>query len=264
MIKFLKLGGSLITDKTVKQSARNTILDRLAVEIAAAIHDNPDTIWLFGHGSGSFGHYTASEFSTQNGFNSSDELAGFVEVWRDARRLNRIVLDTLSMRGLPVIHFPPSAFLTASNRSIKSTFADPIVQAMEQRIIPLVAGDVIFDDVIGGTIFSTEEVFLALSTTIVPDQILLCGLDEGVFADYPENTELIPFLPIDAGITELIKGSSGVDVTGGMQSKVKIMSRFVDEHPTSTVQIFSGLTENTLYQVMCGAHKGTILCKEAS
>ena len=55
-IQFLKLGGSLITDKSRPQTARLDVLERLASEIAQAYHKHPDLSLVIGHGSGSFGH----------------------------------------------------------------------------------------------------------------------------------------------------------------------------------------------------------------
>ena len=39
---FLKLGGSLLTDKTRPQALRGDVLQRLAAEIAAALAERPD------------------------------------------------------------------------------------------------------------------------------------------------------------------------------------------------------------------------------
>ena len=56
---FLKLGGSLLTDKTRPQALRPDVLGRLAGEIAAALAARPALWLLIGHGSGSFGHVAA-------------------------------------------------------------------------------------------------------------------------------------------------------------------------------------------------------------
>ena len=61
MLTFLKLGGSLITDKDSPHTARPEILRRLAEEIAAARQHNPAMQLIIGHGSGSFGHMPAKK-----------------------------------------------------------------------------------------------------------------------------------------------------------------------------------------------------------
>src|SRR5512144_2558166 len=63
-LALLKLGGSLITDKTRPYTARIEKIADLAREIAAAKRTRPDLPLLLGHGSGSFGHTAAKEYAT--------------------------------------------------------------------------------------------------------------------------------------------------------------------------------------------------------
>lgn len=259
MINFLKLGGSLITDKSKEKRVHRRRLDRLAKEAAAAITANPETKWVLGHGSGSFGHFTAAKYQTQRGVISALDWKGFVQVWRDARELNQIVTDALLQAGIPVIHFPASAFLTTRTRLVKTVYADPLIHALSKGLVPLVAGDVIFDHEIGGTIFSTEEILAALSEDITPTRVLLCGLDRGVFADFPKNRQLIPVLRAGSVAFDRIQGSNGVDVTGGMLTKVQLMMDMVQRHPETTVQIFDGIKKDNLLNVMLGSEIGTVI-----
>jgi isopentenyl phosphate kinase len=54
-LHFLKLGGSLITDKNEAHTHRPDVLARLGREIAAALEQDPSIKVVLGHGSGSFG-----------------------------------------------------------------------------------------------------------------------------------------------------------------------------------------------------------------
>ncbi len=112
-LTFLKLGGSVITDKNQPLTARKDVITRLAKEIASARSIRPDLLILLGHGSGSFGHTAARKYGTRQGVRTAGEWIGFAEVWKDARSLNQIVLETLQENGLQVIAFPPSAAVTA-------------------------------------------------------------------------------------------------------------------------------------------------------
>jgi isopentenyl phosphate kinase (EC 2.7.4.-) len=60
---FLKLGGSLITDKTRENAPRLDVIRRLAREISGALATAPPKLVL-GHGSGSFGHAAARKYGT--------------------------------------------------------------------------------------------------------------------------------------------------------------------------------------------------------
>ena len=66
MLTFLKLGGSLITDKRTAQAFRADIASRVAFEIAQALEIAPQPL-IIGHGSGSFGHFPAHAHGTIRG-----------------------------------------------------------------------------------------------------------------------------------------------------------------------------------------------------
>jgi isopentenyl phosphate kinase len=191
-LQFLKLGGSLITDKTRSHTARMDVITRLAEEIARAYKKNPKLRLVLGHGSGSFGHMPAKKFGTRLGVSTGAEWRGFVEVWREAAALNHIVLEALDSAGLPAVAFPPSASVIASNGEVTVWDLEPIQAALKSNLLPVVYGDVVFDRVLGGTILSTEDLFGYLAPQLDPGCILLAGLEPGVWADYPICTRLIP------------------------------------------------------------------------
>ena len=58
---FLKLGGSLITDKTQPYTVRPDKLADLAAQINRSLQTQPSLRLILGHGSGSFGHTAAKE-----------------------------------------------------------------------------------------------------------------------------------------------------------------------------------------------------------
>lgn len=264
MISFLKLGGSLITDKDTPHTARMVTIHRLAAEIREAQKAVPDARFIIGHGSGSFGHVPASRYGTRQGVRTPAEWEGFVEVWRQARDLNQIMLEEFGQAGIPAIAFPPSAFITAAAGKPASVQVEPIKSALQAGLTPIVAGDVIFDSVTGGTIYSTEDVFMALAPLIPPDRVLLCGKDGGVFEDYPACTRILPKLTPAAyhGLNTTIDGSASTDVTGGMREKVELMLQLVADHPQTQVVIFSGLEPGNLYEVMTGTTHGTVIAAD--
>ncbi len=261
---FLKLGGSLITDKTKVSTARVDVITRLADEINLAIRNFPDLQLLIGHGSGSFGHIPAKKYQTRLGVRTPTEWQGFLEVYRQARQLNQIVFDIFTQEGLPVLAFPPSAIIQASNTKLASWNPEPIISALRAGFIPLVNGDVVFDTMIGGTIFSTEDVFLWLSNELPPDEILLCGLEDGVFEDFPHRSRLLSKITLRDRemILPLLQGSTAPDVTGGMLEKVRLMFTMIENHPSMTAQIFSGSKADNLYKALSGSSIGTIIAKD--
>jgi isopentenyl phosphate kinase len=259
---FVKLGGSLITDKNQPRTVRSEILDRLAAEIKAAVQQNPDLHLIIGHGSGSFGHQSAERYNTVQGVQSHRQWLGFVEVWKDARDLNQIVINSLTDAGLPVIAFPPSAWVVSQDRKILHSFEFPVSSALHAGLIPVVQGDVIFDSGLGGTIFSTEDIFFHLAIILHPTRILLAGVESGIWEDFPVRTRIHPkLIPVDELLSN-IKGSDSVDVTGGMKDKVLRMFQILDHDPEIKISIFSGLQPNVLNSALLGNFPGTTLSKE--
>ena len=126
---FLKFGGSLITDKDQAHTPRLDVIHRLAEEVAQARAQSPDLRILLGHGSGSFGHTPARRYNTRAGVSTPAGWTGFAEVWAEARALNQIVVEALVAAGLPVIAFPPSAWVVAKDGSALEWNAAPIRRA---------------------------------------------------------------------------------------------------------------------------------------
>lgn len=261
MIDFLKLGGSLITDKDTPLTARRETIQRLAAEIRQAQREQPDLKLVIGHGSGSFGHHTASQFGTRQGVYTPEEWQGFVEVWHHARMLNHIMLDAFYQAGIPAMAFPPSAILFSRERKPASLQAEPLMAALRAGLTPIVAGDVVFDAEIGGTIFSTEDVFNALATSIHPDWVFLCGKDEGVYEDYPACTHFVPRITPATypRFRQVLSSSASIDVTGGMRDKVESMLELVRHYPETKVLIFSGEHPGALFRTLSGEQHGTII-----
>jgi isopentenyl phosphate kinase len=261
MLYFLKLGGSLITDKNKPSTLRRRVLNRLAQESGEAISQNPSLQLVIGHGSGSFGHVPAKKYNTRLGVNSLSEWKGFAEVWREARRLNDHVVSALVSAGLPVIAFPPSASVFTSDSKIQNWELGPLRSSLSNGLIPVINGDVIFDTILGGTILSTEELFAHLSPILKPNRILLAGLEDGVWEDFPSRKKRIPTItPENMHLIEHHLGkSSAVDVTGGMIRKVKDMLNLVHENPELSILVFSGTKPGRILEALSGNIVGTIV-----
>jgi isopentenyl phosphate kinase len=261
---FLKLGGSLITDKDRPHTARLDVLRRLAKEIKAAQAEHPNLRLILGHGSGSFGHVPASRYGTRKGVSTQEEWNGFVVVWREARALNQLVTESMLDAGLPVIPFPPSATILAHGGQIESWDTTLIKKSLANGIIPLIFGDVAFDSRQGGAILSTEDLFFTLARQLKPDRILLAGIEQGVWADFPQRTNLVKDITLKTylALRPALGGSASTDVTGGMAQKVESMLLLVKEISGLSIDIFSGLPEGSITYTINGQHPGTQICAE--
>jgi isopentenyl phosphate kinase len=276
-LTFLKLGGSLITDKTRPYTPRHETLARLAGEIAHARQVQPDLELIVGHGSGSFGHTPAKEFRTREGLPTPLKLPpnstnlgeekegcywrGFSEVWFQATTLNRLVMEALHVAGVPALALAPVAAVTAENGKVLHWDLGPLKSALQAGLVPVVYGDVVFDSIRGGTILSTEDLFDHLARELHPTRILLAGLEAGVWADFPARTVRVDRITPDSfhELSQAVGASHGADVTGGMESKVRQMLGLVQQIPGLTVHIFSGEVPGNIERALQGEVWGTLV-----
>ena len=272
---FLKLGGSLITDKTQPYTPLLDVMDDLALQIKTALQTHPDLRLVIGHGAGSFGHVPASEYRTRDGLppkstplahrerDESEEnyWKGFAEVWYQASTLNRYVMKALHNAEVRAISLPPSSSVIASDGQVSVWETTPIRMALAEEIVPVIFGDVVFDEIRGGTILSTEDLFMHLAKALNPERLLLAGLEAAVWADFPARTTRIEkitpasFEEVSAGVGK----SHGADVTGGMESKVRQMLDLASASPELTVQIFSGTEPGNIVRALTGEVLGTVI-----
>ena len=225
----LKLGGSLITDKLREYTPRIDVIRRLAMEIKEGYID--DYKLIIGHGGGSFPHVSAAKYKTSLGFIDEDSKRGMSIVHYDALRLNMILLKEFLDAGLNVYTIHPSSISLSKRGKIVSIYIKPIIQLLQNDIIPLVYGDVGIDIIQGCSILSTEEIIRVLSIKLrkyYQPFIVMCGIVDGVYdkdpVKYPEANFIHEVNRLNIRrILRYLGGSYGIDVTGGMRTKIKIL-----------------------------------------
>lgn len=249
---FVKLGGSLITDKTRPETARRDVIARLAAEVYQALKARPDLSLVLGHGSGSFGHWTASQYGTRDGVHGREAWVGYARVAASAARLNCIVADKLLEIGVPVLAVRPSSSARCRDGVLVQLDTEPVCRALEEGLVPLVHGDVALDEVRGGTIVSTEELMVYLTEQLEPGRILLLGETPGVLMGQTDagglDGRVVPYITPEniGGVADSLGAARGRDVTGGMVSKVYQMLELVQRRPALQVHILSGLEPGLL------------------
>lgn len=258
----VKLGGSLITDKTQPYTERKDVIERLAREIKEA-KDNKDFKLILGHGGGSYPHQSASQYQTQRGIVNQDSYRGISQVQDDAAKLNRIVFSSLLAQGLNPFFIPPSASVMAEAGEIKDWYLAPLRKALELGNLPLVYGDVALDREQGCCILSTEQLLAYLASELAVDNIVLCGKYNGVFTEdpsqNPEAEQIEEITPATfSQVKKSLSGSDSADVTGGMLHKVKRCVRLAEKG--IDCEIIGARKEGRLKRVLKGEQGlGTVI-----
>jgi len=258
-VTLVKLGGSLITDKSRPLTPRIETLERLAEEIRDAGEAGS---LVLGHGSGSFGHVAAAEHAIHHGVDGPDEIQGVTDTQVHAHRLHRLVVDTLWKAGNRPFSVAPSSCMVATAGRPGAFPVVPLLGALRLGLSPVVFGDVVMDDQWGASICSTEEVFESMVEALTAagvevSRVLWLGATDGVYGASGETVETV-----DAGnraeTLEAARGSAAEDVTGGMRLRLETACRLADRGVPSWIG--NGLVPGRLHQaLLIGDAPGTVV-----
>jgi isopentenyl phosphate kinase len=222
---FLKLGGSLITDKEKPYTVRLEAIKKLACQIKDAQETDKNLRIVIGNGQGSFAHYPAIKYKMNEGIKNENQKLGFCIVEDAAAQLNRIVVKELLKAGVKAIGLNPSSMIIARRGKIKNFFVEPIIRLLELGITPVIFGDIVFDEVDGAAIFSTEKILKEIAIRFIKKglkigKMIHAGITMGVF---DQEGQVIPNISLtqSKGIEKQFYKTSGFDITGGMLHKVK-------------------------------------------
>lgn len=257
----VKMGGGVITDKSVHYGLREDVLTRLAAEIGEANINLNETKLIVGNGAGSFAHFSAHKYQTTKGFVNDDSKIGMGWVRHDAVKLNQIVFEQLLLADVPVFSFAPSSLMSVENGVTKSVFMESVTDAIDKGIVPLVYGDVVVDSGKGCDVYSTEKVFDELAKYFADKyevRVIHISSEDGVY----KKGQASVFAEINSTNFEEVKehlgGSNGVDVSGGMLHKVEECLELTKIGIVS--QIVSGMVAGRVKEAIMGKKvKGTTI-----
>jgi isopentenyl phosphate kinase len=226
-IILLKLGGSLITEKSRPEVPRLEVIVRLAGEIARAAREIPCRL-IVGHGSGSFGHVAARQSGIAAGLHSADQLPGVSRTQERAAALHRLVIVALLEAGALPFSIAPSSCLVADAGRPAAFTAEPLLLALDRGLLPVLYGDVVTDRSWGVSICSTERLFETLAATLLDAgrtvrRALWLGETDGLYDAEGKTVPRISAGDLDAleNAATAIGAPAGTDVTGGMLHRVE-------------------------------------------
>jgi isopentenyl phosphate kinase len=238
---FVKLGGSILTDKTQPEAINRETLHSVARTLAETLAEDSSLRVLIGHGGGSFGHYWAQQYATHTGVYDARGWEGVSRVADAMGRLNRIVVGALLEAGINAVAVQPSASARAEGGILQSMDTHVIGGMLKAGLTPVVYGDVVLDSQQGAAIISTEGFFAYLAHHLQPKRIVLLG-EAGVYtADPRRDPGAVRIAQITREnimtVLEQTGASHGTDVTGGMAAKVRQMWQLVEAVPGVTVSL---------------------------
>lgn len=210
MTKVLKIGGSVLTDKSDEETLSDTFDDILRTVVA-----DPDDLILV-HGAGSFGHPHAARHELEGGGRK-----GAYETHAAVARLNRRVVDSLNERGADALPVHPLSCAwrdgDGGSDGIRMLGFEtmPTQTLLEEGFLPVLHGDVVADTGHGVSVLSGDEIAVELADRRGVE-VGMCTSAGGVLDEEGNRLEHVSSVE---EITEL--GDEGADVTGGISGKVE-------------------------------------------
>ncbi len=263
-VTLIKLGGSVITDKSIPNSVRWETLRRLVTEVKQAAQKTNEYL-VVGHGSGSFAHVPATRYRTAEGFIGAQSRLGMAITQDAAAQLNRLVVQEFLKQDLPAVSVYASNSLVTKNGQAQSYFVDVFREYLKKDLLPIISGDVIVDTEKGCTIWSADKILPFFAQQFqkngwVVNKLIHVTSTPGVYRSL-EQPELGIFDLITpknvTAVRAAIGETKGFDVTGGMGAKIS-ESLALAQEGINTV-IISGEKPQALYHALTGSPEGTTI-----
>lgn len=250
-ITVLKIGGSVITDKSTDEgSAKMEDIRRIAGEIAGA-----DSRLVIVHGAGSFGHPQAKRYGLTAKFDPLGSIVTHVSV----KELNGMVTDALNDAGVKAVGVHPMNCIVCDNGRIKEMFLGHIRVMLDNGFVPVLHGDVVIDASLGTCVLSGDRIVPYLASALDAKRIGIGSAENGVLDDSGNTIKSIN--PSNfSEVRHFIGGSAKTDVTGGMLGKVLELLE-LSETSGITSYIFNAGNEGNIAGFLKGENIGTAISK---
>ena len=252
----LKLGGSVITDKTKECSFRKQVMDNLAKKIKKA---NKQIILI--HGAGSFGHIQAKKYRLNEGYRREGQLHGFSVTHEMVQRLNSMVLKSLQDNAIPAVSISPHSVVKLDDHKLASMNYNVFDEYLKKKFTPVTFGDVVLDKKLSFSICSGDLLAMALTNHFKPEKVVFVIDEDGLYTSNPKinkNAKLIESTTFDELKKFRTFADTHADVTGGMGGKIETI-RTISKLGIDTV-LLNGNKPDRLYKVLVGEDtKSTIV-----
>ena len=224
-ISLNKMGGAFLTDKEELHCLRPDNVSQAALHIAEAVESNFAMILV--HGAGSYGHFEAKQYKLNKGLFSEESGQGMVLCRAAVSILHQNVLAKLMEHRIPVISVSPNGIVTSSDGVISRRQFKPMVghlrRILKNGMIPLIHGDIIFDDKRGCHILSGDVIMEHLTAILGAQRAVFWSNIDGVYdcTDLDDEAKLIRSISVNA------KGQPELDLK--VQRQLRDPGRFLRE-----------------------------------
>jgi isopentenyl phosphate kinase len=207
----LKLGGSIITDKSADCAVNHEQLASVAAAIAGARTGGIVVI----HGAGSCGHPEAKRYHLDRGAEAG-ETEGIFVTHKAVSGLNDAVVAALRKNGIAAVGVHPLHTGIADNGRLIGFECRHLETMLGLKMVPVIHGDVVMDLSRGACIVSGDQLVRYLAVALKIGRVGLATDVPGVL----DGGSVVPAITRRTVPALRIGSSHHTDVTGGMRGKI--------------------------------------------
>ncbi|MBO3762688.1 MAG: isopentenyl phosphate kinase [Thermoproteota archaeon] len=216
-VTIIKLGGSVITDKSIPFKILYDNITEIAEQIAKYGKRN----LLLVHGGGSVGHYLVEKLKFSE--SETQDPKAISTIIYEMDNLTQAISKVFLEFNIPVVALQTHSlvFLGEDGIVLNPKF---VLNWLRKGLIPILKGDIIlgYDDlarVISGDILVSE-----LAKLNEVKRVIMCFDQDGIIG---KDGNVIRKLSLRSNFEELIWSTNKYDVTGGLRAKLNAMAPVV-------------------------------------
>ncbi len=170
----------------------------------------------------------------KEGFKEPTQKMGFAETHHVMTVLNGLIMDALVWHEIPALSYAPSTCIVTDNGRIKSCDSLILDSMTKMGFTPVLYGDAVFDDKLGFTVLSGDQLVAYLAIKLRAEKIVV-GVDtDGLYeADPKVDANAKPYMHLNLEQLKRVQAKLGkaqaTDVTGGMAGKIAELIPAVEE-----------------------------------
>lgn len=250
----MKLGGSVLTDKSQLKTPRLDVIARLAAELAST-----DERMVVVHGAGSYGHILARRHDLPRGDDgtAARRLAA-AQVHGDVRELQGLVLAALRDAGVAAMSLSTYDLARLRSGELAGFAFEPVHETIAAGFTPVMSGDVVLDAGRGFGILSGDALMVELARLLRPTRAVFVTDVDGIHDRDPmeSGARLLPRIDLRTDIRQT--ETRVPDITGSMAGKLKRAQAVA--RAGVPVHVVNGLAHGRLADVLAGRDvPGTIV-----
>ena len=177
----IKIGGSVITNKSKQNSFKKEIIDNLSKQIKKSKKEI-----ILVHGAGSYGHILAKKYNLNQGYKNKSQINGFSLTHAMVQDLNSLVLKSLNENGISAVSLSPHNIMKLKNHKFFSFNQDMFKDYLKLGITPVTFGDVVLDEKLGFSICSGDLLMQILCEIFRPEKAIFIIDEDGIYTSNPK------------------------------------------------------------------------------